>query len=164
MIWNPAMLKIACVWIRILRWVDDETETILEEKGVPIQFLILELSCKCLISSLWKDQFTYRLCRRQLSSIASWWIHDRAYKKCSSYKSLPFHLPTSVDCINWNLVNKCAAVTNIDTTGIRSLEDLLTNLINRKIQVSINWYSYCCMVETLGLNTALWKDTTALAS
>ena len=28
-----------------------------------------------------------------------------------------------------------AAVTNIDTTGIHSLEDLLTNLRNRKIQV-----------------------------
>ena len=28
-----------------------------------------------------------------------------------------------------------AAVTNIDTTGIHSLEDLLTNLNNKKIQV-----------------------------
>ena len=30
--------------IRILRWVDDETEMAKEENGVPIQFVILELS------------------------------------------------------------------------------------------------------------------------
>jgi hypothetical protein len=29
-----------------------------------------------------------------------------------------------------------AAVTNIDTTGIHSLEDLLTNLTNKNIQVN----------------------------
>ena len=37
---------------------------------------------------------------------------------------------------HWLWMNKMvAAVTNIDTTGIHSLEDLLTNLRNRKIQV-----------------------------
>ena len=34
-----------------------------------------------------------------------------------------------------------AAVTNIDTTGIHSLEDLLTNLKNRKIQVLVSYSS-----------------------
>ena len=37
-------LNIMWNMIRILRWVDDETEMAKEENGVPIQFVILELS------------------------------------------------------------------------------------------------------------------------
>ena len=45
-------------------------------------------------------------------------------------------------------MNKMAAVTNIDTTGIHSLEDLLTNLRNRKIQVLIHHIHHIHHIHT----------------
>ena len=37
-------LNIMCNVIRILRWIDDEVEKIGETNGVPLQFVVLELS------------------------------------------------------------------------------------------------------------------------
>ena len=50
-------------------------------------------------------------------------------------------------------MNKMAAVTNIDTTGIHSLEDLLTNLNNKKIQVLICFLAVNIYIHDLLLHT-----------
>ena len=52
-----------------------------------------------------------------------------------------------------------AAVTNIDTTGIHSLEDLLTNLRNRKIQVLIHHIHHIHTYIHTYIHTSLASST-----